>query len=41
MANDAYADIRQKFPGKFYVLASVPLHFPDLALRELDRAIGN
>lgn len=40
MANDAYAEIRRKFPGKFYVLASVPLNFPELAIKELDRAIG-
>ena len=40
MANDAYADIRRRFPGRFYVLASVPLNFPELAIRELDRAIG-
>ncbi len=40
MANDAYAGIRQKFPGKFLVLASVPLNFPDLAIAELERAIG-
>ncbi len=39
MANDAYADIQRRFPGKFYVLASIPLHFPELAIRELDRAI--
>ena len=39
MANDAYAEIQRLFPGKFYVLASVPLHFPELAIRELDRAI--
>jgi aminocarboxymuconate-semialdehyde decarboxylase len=40
MANDAYVEIRERFPGKFYVLASVPLHFPDLAIKELDRTIG-
>ena len=40
MANDAYAEIRRKFPGKFLVLASVPLNFPDLAIAELERAIG-
>ena len=40
MANDAYAEIRKSYPGKFYVLASVPLNFPQLAIRELDRAIG-
>jgi len=40
MANDAYVEIRQRFPGKFYVLASVPLNFPELAVKELDRAIG-
>ncbi len=40
MANDAYVEIRRKFPGKFYVLASVPLNFPELAIKELDRAIG-
>lgn len=40
MANDTYAEIRRKFPGKFYVLASVPLNFPELAIKELDRAIG-
>ncbi len=40
MANDAYAEIRKKFPGKFLVLASVPLNFPDLAIAELERAIG-
>ena len=40
MANDAFAEIRRRFPERFYVLASVPLHFPDLAIRELDRAIG-
>lgn len=40
MANDAYVEIRRSFPGKFYVLASVPLNFPELAIRELDRAIG-
>jgi aminocarboxymuconate-semialdehyde decarboxylase len=40
MANDAYVEIRQRFPGKFFVLASVPLNFPELAVKELDRAIG-
>ncbi len=40
MANDAYAEIRERFRDKFYVLASVPLHFPELAIREMDRAIG-
>ena len=40
MANDAYVETRRKFPGKFYVLASVPLNFPELAIKELDRAIG-
>jgi aminocarboxymuconate-semialdehyde decarboxylase len=40
MANDAYSEIRRKFPEKFYVLASVPLNFPDLAIKELDRAIN-
>ena len=40
MANDAFAEIRRTFPDKFYVLASVPLNFPQLAINELDRAIG-
>jgi aminocarboxymuconate-semialdehyde decarboxylase len=40
MANDAYAEIQRTFPDKFYVLASVPLNFPQLAINELDRAIG-
>lgn len=40
MANDAYAEIRSNHPGKFYALASVPLNFPEMAVRELDRAIG-
>lgn len=40
MANDAYAEIRRNYPGKFYALASVPLNFPELAIQELDRAIG-
>ena len=40
MANDAYTEIRRRFPKKFYVLASVPLNFPELAIQELDRAIG-
>jgi len=40
MANDAFVEIRRRFPRKFYVLASVPLNFPELAIRELDRAIG-
>ena len=39
MANDAYVDIQRKHPGKFYTLASVPLNFPELAVRELDRAV--
>ncbi len=40
IANDAYAETRRRYPDKFYVLASVPLNFPDLAVQELDRAIG-
>ncbi len=40
MANDAYVEIRSKFPKKFYVLASLPLNFPEIAIKELDRAIG-
>lgn len=39
MANDSYVETRESFPGKFYTLASVPLNFPELAVRELDRAI--
>jgi len=39
MVNDTYVEIRNKYPGKFFVLASVPLNSPNNAIKELDRAI--
>jgi aminocarboxymuconate-semialdehyde decarboxylase len=40
MANDAYAELAARHPGRFKGLASIPMDAPDSALRELDRALG-
>jgi aminocarboxymuconate-semialdehyde decarboxylase len=39
MANDAYADVVARSPGRFLGFASIPMDDPDAALRELERAI--
>lgn len=40
MANDAFAAICRQHPERFMALASIPLGFPDLAIQEMHRAIG-
>lgn len=37
-ANDCYAEVAQKYPGRFKAFATVPLPHVDEAIRELDRA---
>ena len=37
MCNDSFIETARAYPGKFRVFASVPLHFPQEAMRELDR----
>jgi aminocarboxymuconate-semialdehyde decarboxylase len=39
LANDAYAELAQKHPGRFLGFASIPMDDPDAALEELSRAI--
>jgi len=39
ISNDAIAEVVAKYPHRFTALASVPLKDPDLAIRELHRAI--
>lgn len=40
MVNDSLADLAARFPGRFAPLAAVPLQAPDLAIQELERALG-
>lgn len=35
--NESLLDMARKYPGRFHVFASVPLHYPDEAVAELDR----
>jgi aminocarboxymuconate-semialdehyde decarboxylase len=37
--NEGLADLKKRYPGKFYPLASVPLQDPELAAQELERAV--
>ena len=39
LANDAYAELAQKHPGRFLGFASIPMDDPDAALDELRRAM--
>ena len=39
MSNDRIADLCQKFPSRFVGIATVPLQAPELAARELERAV--
>jgi aminocarboxymuconate-semialdehyde decarboxylase len=39
LANDAYAELAAKHPGRFLGFASIPMDDTDAALRELERAI--
>jgi aminocarboxymuconate-semialdehyde decarboxylase len=39
IANDAYAELAAKHPGRFLGFASIPMDDPDAALRELERAL--
>ena len=39
VANDAFAEVVQKYPDRFMALATIPLEFPDLAVEEMHRAI--
>ena len=39
IANDSFAEVCRKYPGRFMALASIPLEFPDLAVQEMHRAI--
>lgn len=41
MVNDSLADLAARFPGRFAPLAAVPLQDPALAIRELERAMGD
>ncbi len=36
-SNDMFGEMVRQHPGKFQVFASLPLHFPDEAMAELDR----
>ena len=36
-SNDMFVEMARRNPGKFHVFASLPLHFPDEALKELAR----
>jgi aminocarboxymuconate-semialdehyde decarboxylase len=40
-ANDSYAELAQKHPGRFLGFASIPMDDPDAALRELERALDD
>jgi predicted TIM-barrel fold metal-dependent hydrolase len=37
LANDTFLELSRTYPERFRVFASVPLHFPDEAMRELER----
>src|SRR3989442_7938531 len=39
MANDAYAELAERHPGRFLGFASIPMDDPDAALSELARAM--
>jgi aminocarboxymuconate-semialdehyde decarboxylase len=39
LANDLYAEVRQKYRGRFEAFATVPLPHVDAALKELERAM--
>lgn len=39
MMNDHMAEVCAKYPGRYRGLASIPLQNPDLALKELERAV--
>jgi aminocarboxymuconate-semialdehyde decarboxylase len=41
LANDAYADLAARHPGRFLGFASIPMDDPDAALRELERALDD
>ncbi len=40
IVNDAFADAAAKHPGRFAPLAALPLQVPDVAVDELERAVG-
>jgi aminocarboxymuconate-semialdehyde decarboxylase len=40
LANDAYADLIARYPGRFKGFASIPMDAPEEALKELDRCLG-
>src|SRR5687768_10028213 len=37
--NDALAEAHVKYPKRLYGLATLPMHVPELAVREIDRAL--
>ncbi len=39
MTNDDFAAISQRFPGRFYAFAALPLQDPEASARELERAV--
>jgi aminocarboxymuconate-semialdehyde decarboxylase len=41
LANDAYAELAARHPGRFLGFASIPMDDPDAALRELERALDD
>ncbi|MGH7504419.1 MAG: amidohydrolase family protein, partial [Longimicrobiales bacterium] len=40
LVNDAFADIRDRFGGRFTAYATLPLNDPAASARELERAVG-
>ena len=38
-ANDDFAEIAKKYPGRFYALAALPLQAPEAAAEELERSV--
>jgi aminocarboxymuconate-semialdehyde decarboxylase len=39
LVNDEFAEATARYPGRFAPLAALPLHDPDAAVRELERAV--
>jgi aminocarboxymuconate-semialdehyde decarboxylase len=39
LVNDEFAQATARYPGRFAALAALPLHDPDAAVRELERAV--
>ncbi|HPP38059.1 MAG TPA: amidohydrolase family protein, partial [Thermosynergistes sp.] len=38
-ANDDFAEIAKRYPGRFYALAALPLQAPEAAAEELERSV--